>query len=43
VNLLMQNPQVGDLVKVAVDAKVPAIFTGGGNPLPLMFCLKKRE
>jgi len=41
VNLLMQNPQVGDLVKVAVDAKVPAIFTGGGNPLPLMFCLKK--
>lgn len=41
VNFLMQNPQVSDLVKVAVTRKVPVVFTGGGNPLPLMPYLKK--
>lgn len=36
VNLLMQNPNVGDLVRVIIEEKVPVVFTGGGNPLPVM-------
>ena len=40
VNLLMQNPNVADLVKVIISQKVPAVFTGGGNPAPLMPYLK---
>jgi enoyl-[acyl-carrier protein] reductase II len=40
VNLLMQNPGVADLVKVVIERKVPVVFTGGGNPLPIMPYLK---
>jgi enoyl-[acyl-carrier protein] reductase II len=40
VNLLLQNPGAADLVKVVIDRKVPVIFTGGGNPLPIMPYLK---
>ncbi len=40
VNLLMQNPNVGDLVKVVIKNKVPIVFTGGGNPVPIMPFLK---
>jgi len=36
VNLLMQNPNVGELVKVIIANKVPVVFTGGGNPMPVM-------
>jgi enoyl-[acyl-carrier protein] reductase II len=35
VNLLMQNPGVADLVKVIIKYRVPVVFTGGGNPLPV--------
>ena len=41
VNLLMQNPNVPDLLKVIINEKVPIVFTGGGNPLPLFSHLKK--
>jgi enoyl-[acyl-carrier protein] reductase II len=41
VNLLMQNPGADELVAVAIEHKVAAVFTGGGNPLPLMPDLKK--
>lgn len=41
VNLLMQNPKAADLVKVVVDRHVPVVFTGGGNPLPVMPYLKQ--
>jgi enoyl-[acyl-carrier protein] reductase II len=35
VNLLMQNPGVADLVKIIIKYRVPVVFTGGGNPLPV--------
>ena len=41
VNLLMQNPNVPELLKVIINEKVPIVFTGGGNPLPLFSHLKK--
>ena len=40
VNLLMQNPGVAELVRVVIENKVPVVFTGGGNPLPVMSYLK---
>ncbi|HNZ83930.1 MAG TPA: nitronate monooxygenase [Candidatus Pacearchaeota archaeon] len=40
VNLLMQNPNVGELVKVIIKNKIPIVFTGGGNPVPIMPFLK---
>ena len=40
INLLMQNPGVPDLVKVKSNSKVPAVFTVGGNPLPLFSYLE---
>lgn len=36
VNLLMQNPNAAELIKVIIKHKVPVVFTGGGNPLPVM-------
>ena len=36
VNLLLQNPNATELVKVIIEQKVPIVFTGGGNPLPLI-------
>lgn len=41
VNLLMQNPNVPELTKIIIKEKVPVVFTGGGNPLPLFPHLKK--
>jgi len=43
VNLLMQNPKAADLVRVIIDNKVPVVFTGGGNPVPIMPYLKKAQ
>lgn len=43
VNLLMQNPNVGELVRIIIQQKVPIVFTGGGNPLPIMPYLKKAK
>jgi enoyl-[acyl-carrier protein] reductase II len=40
VNLFMQNPKLEGLVKVIIEEKVPIVFTGGGNPLPLFPHLK---
>ena len=37
----MQNPNVPELLKVIIKEKVPVVFTGGGNPLPLFPHLKK--
>lgn len=41
VNLLLQNPNAADLVKVIIGQKVPVVFTGGGNPVPIMPYLKQ--
>lgn len=41
VNLLMRNPKVAELAKIIIREKIPVIFTGGGNPLPLFPHLKK--
>jgi len=41
VNLMMQNPNIEELVKVIVKKKVPIVSTGGGNPLPLFPYLKR--
>jgi enoyl-[acyl-carrier protein] reductase II len=41
VNLLLQNPNVSELVKVVIAQKVSVVFTGGGNPVPLMPYLKQ--
>ena len=35
VNLFLQNPKIEELVKLAIKERVSAVFTGGGNPLPL--------
>lgn len=35
INLFLQNPKIEDLVKVIIKERVPIVFTGGGNPLPL--------
>ena len=41
VNLLMQNPNIPELLKVIIKEKVPIVSTGGGNPLQLFPHLKK--
>ncbi|MDD5569056.1 MAG: nitronate monooxygenase [Candidatus Pacebacteria bacterium] len=41
INLLMQNPNAADLIKVIISEKVAAVFTGGGNPLPVIPHFKK--
>lgn len=35
VNIFMQNPNIEDLTKTIIQERVPIVFTGGGNPLPL--------
>jgi len=40
VNLFLQNPKLEELIKVIIEEKVPIVFTGGGNPLPLFPHLK---
>ena len=42
VNLLLQNPNVTELVEVITKEKVPIVFTGGGNPLPLINHFKEK-
>jgi len=41
VNLLLQNPDAAELVKVIISQGVPVVFTGGGNPVPIMPYLKQ--
>ncbi len=41
VNLMLQNSNIPDLIKVVIKKKVPIVSTGGGNPLPLFPHLKK--
>lgn len=41
VNLLMQNPDSANLVKVIMKEKPAAVWTGGGNPVPIMPYLKQ--
>jgi enoyl-[acyl-carrier protein] reductase II len=41
VNLLMQNPNAPELLKVIIKNKVAAVWTGGGNPVPVMPYLKQ--
>ncbi len=41
VNLLMQNPDSANLVKVIMKEKPTAVWTGGGNPVPIMPYLKQ--
>lgn len=36
VNLLLQNPGAPELIKMIIMNRVPVVFTGGGNPLPVM-------
>lgn len=35
VNLFMRHPKIEDLVRVILKEKIPVVFTGGGNPLPI--------
>lgn len=35
VNLYLQNPKAEELIRVIIEERVPIVFTGGGNPLPL--------
>ncbi len=35
VNLFLQNPKIEELVRIVMKYRVLAVFTGGGNPLPL--------
>jgi len=43
VNLLLQNPNVPELLKVIIKNKVEVVFTGGGNPLGVMPYLKEAK
>ncbi len=36
VNLLLQNPGAPELIKMIIANRVPVVFTGGGNPIPIM-------
>ena len=40
VNLLMQNPEAPELIKVIIKERVSVVFTGGGNPLPVFSYLQ---
>jgi Dioxygenases related to 2-nitropropane dioxygenase len=41
VNLLLQNPNAPELLKVIIKEKISVVFTGGGNPVPIMPYLKQ--
>jgi len=41
VNLLLQNPGAPELIKIIIKEKVAAVWTGGGNPVPIMPHLKE--
>ena len=32
----MRNPGVAELIKIIIEYQVPVVFTGGGNPLPVL-------
>lgn len=36
VNLFMRNPKIEELLKIIIREQVPVVFTGGGNPLPVI-------
>jgi len=40
INLLMQNPSAAALMQIVISQKVPVVFTGGGNPVPVIPYLK---
>ena len=40
INLLMQNPEAPELIKVIIKERVSVVFTGGGNPLPVFSYLQ---
>jgi enoyl-[acyl-carrier protein] reductase II len=35
VNLYLQNPKATNLIETIIEERVPIVFTGGGNPLPM--------
>lgn len=35
VNLFLRHPKIEELVRVILKEKIPIVFTGGGNPLPI--------
>jgi enoyl-[acyl-carrier protein] reductase II len=41
VNLFLQNPRLEGMIKLIIEEKVPVVFTGGGNPLPLFSHFRK--
>jgi len=41
VNLMLQNSRIPELVEIVIKEKIPIVFTGGGNPLPIFPHLKK--
>jgi len=41
VNLMLQNSNIPELVRIIIEKKVPIVSTGGGNPLPLFPHLKR--
>ena len=41
VNLLMQNPNTEALLTIIIEEKVHTVFTGGGNPIPVLPYLKE--
>ena len=40
INILMQNPEAPELIKVIIKERVSVVFTGGGNPLPVFSYLQ---
>ena len=36
VNLFLQNPKAEELLKLIIRYQIPIVFTGGGNPLPVL-------
>lgn len=35
VNLFMRHPKIEELIRLILKERVPVVFTGGGNPLPI--------
>lgn len=40
VNIFMRHPKIEEIVRIILKKKVPIVFTGGGNPLPIFPYLK---
>ncbi len=43
VNLFMRDPKLKEKIKIIIKYKIPIVFTGGGNPLPLFPYLKSAK